>query len=91
MFRPTHWLVSRTQKVPVVVRSTGEKSQVFMENEWNSTTTPAFELHSRMGLYCQGVQVLGYALEPMVDSTSPQSAMNEPSKDVRETKSVLPH
>jgi hypothetical protein len=65
MFQPTHWLVSRSRKVPVVVQSQGDKSLVFTEAEWGKTTAPAFELHSRMGMYCRGVQVLGYTLEPI--------------------------
>jgi hypothetical protein len=65
MFQPTHWLVSRSRKVPVVVQGRGEKSLVFTEGEWGKTDAPAFELHVRMGMYCKGVQVLGYSLEPM--------------------------
>ena len=65
MFQPTHWLVSRSRRVPVVVQSQGEKAWVFTENEWGQTEAPAFEFHARMGMYCKGVQVLGYTLEPM--------------------------
>lgn len=65
MFQPTHWLVSRSRKVPVMVKSQGEKTLVFTETEWGKTAAPAFELHARMGMYCKGVQVLGYKLEPM--------------------------
>lgn len=65
MFQPTHWLVSRSRKVPVMVQPQGDKLRLFTESEWGKTTTPAFELHARMGLYCRGVQVLGYELEPM--------------------------
>ena len=64
MFEPTHWLVSRTRRVPVLVKAQGEKSLIFTEFEWDQTPTPAFELHSKMGMYCRGVQVLGYTLEP---------------------------
>jgi len=65
MFQPTHWLVSRSRKVPVVVQSKGDKTLIFTEPEWEKTGTPAFELHAKMGMYCRGVQVLGYSLEPM--------------------------
>ncbi|HEY9887283.1 MAG TPA: hypothetical protein V6D02_02720 [Candidatus Obscuribacterales bacterium] len=65
MFQPTHWLVSRSRKVPVVVQPQGEKSLLFTEAEWGKTTTPAFELHAKMGMYCRGVQVLGYTLQPL--------------------------
>ncbi|MGD1859686.1 MAG: hypothetical protein ACFB0E_06920 [Leptolyngbyaceae cyanobacterium] len=69
MFQPTHWLVSRSRKVPVAVEPRGEKTLVFTEPEWNRTDPPAFELHVRMGMYCRGVQVLGYKLEPMSVAT----------------------
>ncbi|MEM1308669.1 MAG: hypothetical protein AAF722_09775 [Cyanobacteria bacterium P01_C01_bin.70] len=69
MFQPTHWLVSPSRKIPVVVEPRGEKTLVFTEPEWGNTDTPAFELHARMGMYCRGVQVLGYALEPMPIAT----------------------
>ena len=65
MFQPTHWLVSRSRKVPVVVQSKGDRSLVFTAAEWGQTESPAFELRSKMGMYCKGVQVLGYGLEPM--------------------------
>jgi len=65
MFQPTHWLVSRSRKVPAVVQSKGDKTLIFTEPEWEKTGTPAFELDAKMGMYCRGVQVLGYSLEPM--------------------------
>lgn len=69
MFQPTHWLVSRSRKVPVVVQSQGDKLLLFTEAEWGKTKAPAFELHSKMGMYCKGVQVLGYELQPIVATT----------------------
>jgi hypothetical protein len=68
MFQPTHWLVSRSRKVPVVVQPHGEKSLLFTESEWGNTASPAFELHAKMGMYCKGVQVLGYELQPMTSA-----------------------
>lgn len=65
MFQPTHWLVSRSRKIPVLVQSQGDRSLVFTEKEWGTTRSPAFELHSKLGLSCRGVKVLGYELEPM--------------------------
>ncbi|MEM9767445.1 MAG: hypothetical protein AAF892_06155 [Cyanobacteria bacterium P01_D01_bin.71] len=50
MFQPTHWLVSPSRKIPVVVEPRGEKTLVFTEPEWGNTDTPAFELHARMGM-----------------------------------------
>lgn len=65
MFQPTHWLVSRSRKVPVIVQPQGDKTLIFTETEWGKTETPAFNFHAKMGMYCKGVQVLGYTLEPM--------------------------
>ncbi len=65
MFQPTHWLVSRSRKIPVFVQSRGDKSLVFTEKEWGNTASPAFELHAKLGMFCRGVQVLGYDLEPI--------------------------
>lgn len=70
MFRPTHWLVSRSRKIPVFVQSQGDKSLVFTEKEWGNTTSPAFELHTKLGMFCRGVQVLGYDLEPIASAVT---------------------
>ncbi|HEY9763587.1 MAG TPA: hypothetical protein V6D07_13740 [Trichocoleus sp.] len=75
-FQPTHELVSRSRKVPVMVVAGGERSQVFTEKEWLENRTPAFELHSKLGLFCRGVQVVGYQLESLTvtsDTTSSAS------------------
>lgn len=75
MFQPTHWLVSRSRKVPVVVKPQGDKSLLFTEAEWGKTDSPAFELHSKMGMYCKGVQVLGYELEPITSVVESRTAV----------------
>lgn len=77
MFQPTHWLVSRSRKVPVVVQPQGDKSLLFTEAEWGKTASPAFELHSKMGMYCKGVQVLGYELQPMTATVESPAAKVE--------------
>lgn len=74
MFQPTHWLVSRSRRLPVVVTSSPEKSLIYTEDEWNAGKSPAFELHPKLGMFCRGVQVLGFALEPMEDSAATMSA-----------------
>ena len=65
MFQPTHWLVSRSRKIPVLVQAQRNKSLVFTEKEWGKTPSPAFELHAKLGMFCRGVKVVGYELEPM--------------------------
>lgn len=75
MFQPTHLLVSRSRQVPVRVVSQGETSKIYTEQEWGKTQEPAFELHSKLGMFCRGVQVLGYELEPMsqtADASAPK-------------------
>lgn len=66
MFNPTHWLVSRSRRIPVILQRQGETVFVFTESEWGKTHSPAFELRSKMGLYCRGIKVVGYELEPML-------------------------
>ncbi len=70
MFEPTHWLVSRSRKIPVLVQAVGDKSLIFTENEWGNTQTPAFELNGKLGMFCRGIKVLGYELEPMSASVA---------------------
>ncbi|HEY9735496.1 MAG TPA: hypothetical protein V6D06_04410 [Trichocoleus sp.] len=75
-FQPTHQLVSRTRKVPVIVITHGDRSQVLTEQEWREGREPAFELHPKLGLFCKGVQIVGYHLEPLtapVEVSSPAS------------------
>ncbi|MEO1297732.1 MAG: hypothetical protein AAFW75_18520 [Cyanobacteria bacterium J06636_16] len=43
---------------------------VFTEKEWGNTTSPAFELHTKLGMFCRGVQVLGYDLEPIASAVT---------------------
>lgn len=69
MFQPTHWLTSRNRKVPVVVKSLGDRSLIFTEAEWNRTYSPAFELHPKLGIFCRGVQVIGHELVPIEIAT----------------------
>lgn len=64
-FQPTHQLVSRSRKIPVMVVAGNERSQVFTEQEWLENRIPAFELHSKLGLFCRGVQIVGYQLDPL--------------------------
>ncbi|MBD0267635.1 MAG: hypothetical protein ICV77_05000 [Cyanobacteria bacterium Co-bin8] len=72
-FQPTHYLVSRSRKVPVRVISGEVRSQIFTEREWLDNQEPAFELYAKLGLYCRGVQIVGYHLEPLA-APAPASA-----------------
>lgn len=65
MFSPTHVLVSRSKRTPVQLVASSNGYQLFTEPEWQAGKTPAFELRSKLGLFCQGVQIVGFRLEPM--------------------------
>lgn len=65
MFQPTHWLVSRSRRIPVVVVARGDRSAIFTEKELGKVHAPAFELHPKLGIFCRGVQVIGYELAPI--------------------------
>ncbi|NER78037.1 MAG: hypothetical protein F6K42_00335 [Leptolyngbya sp. SIO1D8] len=47
---------------------------IFTEKEWGKTTSPAFELHPKLGIFCRGVQVLGYELEPVTATATMPTA-----------------
>lgn len=72
MFAPTHVLVSRGRKTPVQLMAAPHGFKLVTEQEWESDRTPAFEIRPKRGIYCQGVPVVGYRLEPI--STKPLSA-----------------
>lgn len=65
MFSPTHVLVSRRKRTPVQLVASPKGYQLFTEPEWQAGKSPAFELRSKLGFFCQGVQVVGFHLEPM--------------------------
>ncbi len=76
-FVPTHTLVSRTRRVPVLVQSKGDCSWVYTEAEWGQAHAPAFELRPKLGMSCQGVPVLGYRLEPLTAENTAAPAPTE--------------
>jgi hypothetical protein len=65
MFSPTHVLISRSKRTPVQLVASPKGYQLYTEPEWQSGKSPAFELRSKLGLFCQGIQVVGFHLEPM--------------------------
>ena len=65
MFNPTHWLVSRHRKTPVQLVPSANGFHLMTAPEAESNKPAAFELRSRLGIFCQGVQIVGYRLEPM--------------------------
>lgn len=65
MFQPTHLLVSRSRQTPVQLVSSPQGYVLYTEQEWTRSSKPAFELRPRLGLFCQGVSVVGYHLQPL--------------------------
>lgn len=74
-FQPTHYLVSRSRRIPVALVPSGERFQIFTEQEWNRVMAPAFELHPKLGVFCKGVQVLGYRIEPDAAASNSKTAV----------------
>jgi hypothetical protein len=65
MFSPTHVLISRTKQTPVQLVASPKGYQLYTEQEWQIAQTPAFELRSKLGFFCRGIQVVGFRLEPI--------------------------
>lgn len=65
MFQPTHLLVSRTRKTPVRLEAKSKNYGVYTEHEWLQNREPALEFRPKLGLFCQGVQLVGHQLEPL--------------------------
>ncbi|MEO0826506.1 MAG: hypothetical protein AAFW84_28875 [Cyanobacteria bacterium J06635_15] len=79
MFNPTHILISRSRKVPVMLKSGRECLLIFTQQEWEQQRTPAFNVHPKLGIYCQGISVIGYRLEPIQRSPmEPESSSAAP-------------
>ncbi|HEY9764239.1 MAG TPA: hypothetical protein V6D07_17045 [Trichocoleus sp.] len=65
MFQPTHLLVSRSRQTPVQLVSGTQGYSLYTEQEWNRSSKPAFELRPKLGVFCQGIPVVGYQLQPL--------------------------
>lgn len=65
MFQPTHLLVTRSRKTPVRLEPKAKGYAVYTEQDWQQQRQPAFEFHSKLGLFCRGIQLVGHSLEPM--------------------------
>lgn len=65
MFQPTHLLKARSQKTPVQLIPSQQGFQILTEPEWQQNREPAFEIRPKQGIFCRGVLVVGYNLEPI--------------------------
>ena len=83
MFTPTHLLVSRSRQTPVQLISNETGFKILTESEFERGSQPAFEIRPRQGFFCQGIPVVGFALEPIAMDTataSENAASDEASK-----------
>jgi hypothetical protein len=65
MFKPTHLLVSRSRKIPVQLVPAPQGCHIITEPEWQKGSEPAFEIRPKQGIFCRGILVVGYHLEPI--------------------------
>jgi hypothetical protein len=72
MFNPTHQLVSRSKQIPVQLVPNSKGLFLLTEAEWQQQRDPAFEMRPQRGLFCQGIPVVGYSLQP-IDVLSSQN------------------
>jgi hypothetical protein len=79
MFTPTHLLVTRSKKTPVQLIPYEQGFKVLTEIEFQRGSEPLFELRNKLGFFCQGIAVVGYALEPMegISPTAEETATPE--------------
>ncbi|MDJ0708624.1 MAG: hypothetical protein QNJ46_35615 [Leptolyngbyaceae cyanobacterium MO_188.B28] len=63
MFKPTHILVSRSRKIPVLLIPKLDRFIVITQEEWEQGQKPAFEMHPKLGFFCRGIAILGHHLE----------------------------
>lgn len=85
MFKPTHYLVSKTRRLPVQLLSVPQGMKLQTELEWQKQAEPAFEMQPKRGFFCLGIPVLGYSLEPMAaveDSVAPEKKMTGARREV---------
>jgi hypothetical protein len=72
MFSPSHLLVTRSKKTPVQLIPSELGFKILTAIEYERGTEPIFEMRTKLGFFCQGIAVVGYALEPI--ETAPEKA-----------------
>ncbi|GAB4161079.1 MAG: hypothetical protein Fur0046_39900 [Cyanobacteria bacterium J069] len=79
MFHPTHLLVSRSRKTPVQLVPSSSGLMLLTETEFQAGTDAAFEMRPRLGIFCKGVPLVGYSLQPLPTpvSVAPASAAGQ--------------
>ncbi|MGP1387343.1 MAG: hypothetical protein ACTS2F_27530 [Thainema sp.] len=90
MFNPTHVLVSRARKTPVQLVPKANGFDILTEMEWQKKRKPAFEVRPKQGIFCQGMSVVGYHLEPIAANVEPKSEAKN-SESVAASASAIAH
>lgn len=81
MFQPTHYLVSRSRKTAVQLVPSSQGLQLLTAVEFLNQSQPAFELRPHLGMFCKGIPVVGYALQPITeDAAIAMSSGDQPSQ-----------
>ena len=80
MFSPTHMLVSAAKQTPVRVVRGPQGFFLVTEQEWKQGRKPLFEIRPKRRFFCNGIQVLGYSLQPL--ATQAKSTESEPTATV---------
>jgi hypothetical protein len=77
MFHPTHMLVVRSHKTPVQLGTGSTGISILTEKEWQQGSQPAFEFRPKQGIFCRGVLVVGYKLEPIQVEQSLEQSLEQ--------------
>lgn len=90
LFQPTHYLVSPTRRIPVLLVSKGDISWAYSEEEWREQKVPAFKIHVKLGFFCYDMKVINYTLEPIASAplqeNAGSNANDSPQKDALSSK-----
>ncbi len=65
VFKPTHLLVSCSRSTPIQLVQNPKGFFLVTESEWLQHCKPAFEMRPQLGLFCHGIPVLEYSLQPL--------------------------
>ena len=65
MFKPTHMLVSAAKQTPVRVVRGAKGFFLATEQDWLQGRQPVFEIRPKRGVFCHGIQLVGYSLQPL--------------------------
>jgi hypothetical protein len=84
MFQPTHILSSRSKQIPVCLVRHAKGVSIFTEQEWQQQRQQsAFEFRPKLGFFCHGIAVTGYALEAIAVKAEPNTTSSQSYAEIR--------